>query len=110
MKKVVSALLATLSLLPAASQAATFSGQLSFLYPMANGTVALAFTGSAPGCSTASGSIFYAYLAPGQNGVTADGFKNLYSAILMAFAAERTLDVTYDNSTLYCYVNNLIVR
>ena len=109
MNKLLPALLVTLSLLPAASQAASFSGQLAFLYPMANGTVALAFTGSAPGCS-ASGSIFYTYLAPGQNSVTADGFKNLYAAILLAFGSERPVDVTYDNSTVYCYVNNVIVR
>lgn len=76
---------------------------------MADGTVALGFTASAPVCNSA-GPVRYMYLATGQNGMSADGFKNLYAAALTAFAAEKTVDIIYDDSSSYCYVNRLLIR
>jgi hypothetical protein len=102
--------LASWWLLPIAAQSAEFTGKLALLYPMADGSVALGFTGTAaPVCGTA-GSVVYMYLAAGQNGVTADGFKNIYSTVLLAFASEKTVDVNYSNGSSYCYVNRLLIR
>lgn len=108
MKRILFTALASLALMTSA-ESAEFTGTLALLYPMADGSVALGFTGTASGCGTA-GSIVYMYLAPGQNSVSAEGFKTIYSTVLMAFASEKTVDVNYDNSSAYCYVNRLLVR
>ena len=108
LKQILFAALASLGLMTTA-ESAEFTGTLALLYPMADGSIALGFTGAASGCGTA-GPIVYMYLASGHNGVSAEGFKSIYSTVLMAFASEKTIDVNYDNSSLYCYVNRLLVR
>jgi hypothetical protein len=78
------------------------------LSPLADGRYVIGVTGSFAGCDQ-SGSVRYLYITIGQSGVTADGAKNLIATALLAFSAERTISIAYDNSSAYCFVQSLNV-
>lgn len=81
---------------------------IKMVYPMADGSFALGFEGGLSAC-TSSGTIRYVHVAPSQNGVTADGAKNMLATVLMALATDRAVAVAYSNSSNFCYVNRLYI-
>jgi hypothetical protein len=113
MKKRVKGILGAIVLLLSAGtlHAATVwhTGVLTYVYPLSDGQYVLGFGTILPVCF-GSGSGSYLYITAGQNGVTAEGAKNLIATALMAFASGKTLDVAYDDSTAYCYINRFAVR
>jgi hypothetical protein len=103
---VAALLLATLQ----ASAAETWhTSRIRWVYPQADGqTFVLVFQENAPSCPSAS-TPKYQYVAVGQNGVTAEGLKQLLSVSLSAAAQGLTVQVAFDNATGACYVNRLLV-
>ena len=93
----------------AQSASASFTGTLTIGLSNGEWYGGAGVPGDIPVCSS-SGSIRYMYLLVGQNGVTAEGFKNLFATALAGFAAEKTVDIIYDDSSQFCYVNRLLIR
>jgi hypothetical protein len=81
---------------------------LKMVYPQADGVFVLIFDTDAPNCSGV-GPNKYHYVSPTHNGVTDEGAKRLYAAALTALAADKTVQVAFDNATTFCYVNRLVV-
>src|SRR5438876_893277 len=44
------------------------------------------------------------YVAVGQNGVTADGIKNILATAMLALSLGKPLTIYFDSATAYCYV------
>lgn len=83
-------------------------GTLRLVYPQGDGSFVIALTtGPAQCLSTANPK--YLHVVPGQNGVTADGVKALLASSLAAMAMGKLINVAFDDSTAYCYVNRIVV-
>jgi hypothetical protein len=95
---------------PVSAATAWYQGTIQMIYPMSDGSFAIGVPTVLPTCSGNGSGGVYLFVSPGQNAVTADGAKNLLATLLMAFAQGRTISVAYDDSTLYCYVNRLLVQ
>ena len=79
------------------------------IYPQGNGTtVVLIFDTDSPSCANANTPNYY-YIAVGQNGVTAEGLRNMYAAALAAAAAGLSVTINFDDGTTGCYINRLLV-
>jgi hypothetical protein len=87
---------------------AVYHGLIRQLYPLGDGTYVLVFNPS-PDLPVCIGSVGYRYMyiRGGQNGVTADGLKNIVATSLLGFAMERAIDVVYDNGSSSCFVNRI---
>jgi hypothetical protein len=81
---------------------------LKMVYPLADGGFVLIFDTDAPSCPGA-GPNKYHYASPPQNGLTDEGAKKMYAAALTALAADKTVQVAFDNATTFCYVNRMSV-
>jgi len=84
------------------------SSTIKMVYPQADGTFVLIFDTDAPGC-TGAGPGKYHYVSPTQYGMTEEGAKKLYAAALAALAADKMVQIAFDNSTSACYVNRLTI-
>jgi len=99
----------TPGLADAASQWA--AGPIAMLYPMGNGSYVVALDGvSAPNCGNAGGAKRYFYIATGQNGVIAEGFKSLVATTIAAFSLGKPIAVVYDDGSASCFVSALTVE
>jgi len=49
------------------------------------------------------------YVAVGQNGVTADGLKNILATAMLTQSQGKILSFYVDNSTVYCYISQVIL-
>ena len=78
------------------------------VYPLGDGTFVLMFDTNAADC-TNTATYKYHQVSPNQNGVTDEGAKKIYAAALAALAADKTVQVAFDNATSACYINRLIV-
>ena len=47
------------------------------------------------------------YLAAGQNGITADGLKNIMATAMLTYSQGKMLSFYFDSSTAYCYVGQV---
>jgi hypothetical protein len=83
---------------------------LKSVYPQGNGDFVLVFDTDTTQCALASGSPKYQYVVVGQNGVNAEGSKKIYAAALSAVITRATVDIAFDDATVYCYINRLVVR
>jgi len=81
---------------------------IAFVYPQADGSLTLAFNEDSPTCLNPASPKYY-NVAVGQNGMTADGVRNILSAALWALTAGNRVQVNFDDSTTKCYVNRLII-
>jgi hypothetical protein len=81
---------------------------LKYVYPLSTGNFVIALN-SNPAICPAVGDPKYFYVVAGENGVTADGVKAMLAAALAAMAMGKQLQIAFDNSTTYCYVNRLVV-
>lgn len=89
---------------PAAAAEAWAVATLKFVYPLGDGSVVLAMTTDPPTC-TSTATPKYLLVRAGQNGMTADGAKNILAAALTALAMGTQFQVNFDDSTSNCYVN-----
>jgi hypothetical protein len=120
---IATALLAKLSVRSAASLAAAgltlfatpahattwYQGAVQLVYPLPDGSFAIGVPTILQTCS-GSGSGSYVHVTPGQNTVTLDGAKAMLATVLTAFSMGRTLSISYDSSTSYCYVDGLLIQ
>jgi hypothetical protein len=83
--------------------------QLKSVYPLSDGSFVLVFMTDTAACSSTN-SPKYFYVTAGQNGVTADGVKNMLAAALTAFALEKLVYIAFDDATPSCYINRLSVE
>jgi hypothetical protein len=81
--------------------------KVKVVYPQANGSVILSFVDNAPNCSNPTTPTKYMYIQVGQNGVTAEGLKNMLSTALVAYATGGVLSVAFDDGTSACNINRL---
>jgi len=81
---------------------------LRAVYPQADGTFVITFDTNAADCTNTATNKYHS-VVPGQNGMTDEGAKKLYAAALAALAADKTVQVAFDNATSNCYVNRLLV-
>jgi hypothetical protein len=93
-------------LLPAIASAANVwhTSTIQFIYPQANGSVVVGFDLNNASCPNLETPTQYFFMAVGQNGVTADGMKNVLAALMLAFASDKTVSVEFDTATALCYI------
>jgi len=82
--------------------------KLRYVYPLANGSFVIALASNPTNCP-ATGNPKYFYVSAGENGVTVDGVKAMLASVLAAMAMEKNVQIAFDDSTPYCYVNRLVV-
>jgi hypothetical protein len=82
------------------------TGRLKFVYALGDGSYVIGFLANSAAC-TSSEPTKYMYITAGQNGVTADGLKNMIATALLGYATGGALSIAFDNSTSYCYINRL---
>ena len=87
---------------------AVYAGPIRMLYPNADGTYVLILNANMAACGGITG-YKYLYIKAGQNGVTADGQKNIIATSMLAFAADRNTSIVYDDSTTNCWINRISV-
>ena len=92
----------------ATAQSTWYSDTIKWVYPLANGDFVLTFHNDNPSCT--SGDSKYHYASVGQNDLTKEGIKFLYSAALTAAASGKTVNVYFDASSSGCYINRLYVN
>jgi len=81
---------------------------IRYVYPLSTGNFVIALN-SNPAICPAVGDPKYFYVVAGENGVTADGVKAMLASALAAMAMGKQLQIAFDNSTTYCYVNRFVV-
>lgn len=86
------------------------SATVKAVYPSANGTFAVAFANDSSYCLNASSPRKYYYVAIGQNGVTADGHKLIYSTVLSALLTNQVVAFAFDDATSNCYINRVLLE
>jgi hypothetical protein len=82
------------------------------VYPQGDGSFVLGFVpiaGSLNACSSAAG-VKYTFVQVGQNGVNADGIKNMLATALTAFALGKSVGISYSDASSSCFVANLLVE
>ena len=82
--------------------------KLEWIYPQSDGVFAIGFENNSNQCSNGN-STKYHHVKVGENGVTEEGLKLMYSAALAALASDKEVNINYDSSTNYCYVNRMIL-
>jgi hypothetical protein len=82
------------------------TGTLRAIYPMADGSFALAFTTDAAACPAPPNPKYY-YVTVGQNSVTEEASKKFYATALAAFLNGTPLSIVFSSNTTNCYVNRL---
>lgn len=79
------------------------------VYPLANGAFVLILDSDAPQCS-AGGPGKHMYATVGQNGLTDEGSKRIYSAALAALLSGASIGLAFDDSSSYCYISRIYVN
>ncbi len=110
MKKVCLFVLFASLFIPVAASAATgvwHVSNIKSIYPFADGSFAITFVVPTSECSNASN---YHYVRVGQYGMTADGAKNIFAAVLFAAAADKQVQAYFDKDSSDCLVNRVNVE
>lgn len=84
------------------------TGTLMYVYPQGNGDFVLIFDVDSPNCPV-TGPRKYMNANVGQNGMTAEGAKKIYSAALAALLTRSVVQVAFDDATTACFINRLVV-
>lgn len=98
------------SAIPAHATPVWYQGAVQLVYPLNDGSFAIGVATTLPTCYGSGSGGVYLYVTPGQNAVTLDGAKSMLATVLTAFTSARTVEVAYDDSTSYCYVNRLLMQ
>lgn len=77
------------------------------LSPLANGDFIVQFNVQSPQCSSPAAPYKYMYVVVGQNGMTIEGAKKMYAAVLSAWALGKLVTLAFDDGTTYCYINRM---
>ncbi|NQD35653.1 response regulator receiver protein [Permianibacter sp. IMCC34836] len=85
------------------------SGKIKSIYPLANGSFVFTMTTNSPECTSASAAKQH-FVQSGQNGMTADGVKNILAAAMAAAAQGKDISFAYDTATSSCFVNRMLVN
>jgi len=85
------------------------TAKINTIYPLANGMVVIRFVTDDSSCTNGNNPKYH-YLAVNENGVTEDGFKNIYSSALVGAAAGKNVTINYESNTSNCFINRLSVQ
>lgn len=81
---------------------------VKWVYPQGDGSFVLVLAADPPSCNITSPK--YLNVVAGQNGMTADGVKNLLAVALTAYVTGSSVAVAFDNATSSCHVNRLAIQ
>lgn len=81
---------------------------IKYVYPLASGGFVLIFDTDAAACTNPNVGKYH-YVTPNQNGLTEEGATKMYAAALLALATDKTVTIAFDDATVGCYVNRLMV-
>jgi hypothetical protein len=86
-----------------------FTSIVKWVYPLSDGSFVLTF--NTTDLTVCPGTVVpdYYHVITGQNGITVEGSKKIYSAAMLAFSLSKPVIVFFDNATTNCYVNRVIV-
>ena len=82
-------------------------GTLKFVYPQPDGSFVISFEGAQPASCISGANPKYFEVKAGQFGVNGDGVKAMLATALTAHASGKVIQLAFDDSTAYCYVNRL---
>ena len=107
-------LLAVLSLVallaqPASASTVSLISTIRTIDAQSDGRVVFTFHDESPNCINASSPKFH-YLVVGQNGMTAEGFKNAHATAMLAFALGKSVHIYFNSASSACYISRIIVR
>ena len=85
-----------------------FSSTVKQIYPLASGDFVLLFDTESPNCTSASSPKYY-YVQVGQNNMTIEGSKKIYSAAMLAYSMNKQLSVAFDDATYQCFINRVTI-
>jgi hypothetical protein len=101
--------LLTLSVAGLALAADTWhTSTIRYVYPQAAGSVVITFDDESQACTSGSNPKYY-HIRVGENGVTQEGLEVLYAAALAAHLSGRSVQINFDSSSSYCWINRLRV-
>jgi hypothetical protein len=109
MRKILGTIGACIALATSSASWATsvgFSATLTNISAIGDGRTVLQFGTTTSSCS---GTPQGFYVTVGQNGVSADGAKQILATALLAFSLGKTLTIYFDDSTSYCYVGQATI-
>jgi len=106
MKRTLLMLISVCWLSSANAENVWFSSELKSYYPLSNGELVLTFNDASPNCSSTGD---YHRIKVGENTVTQEGFDLMAAAALAGGASGKRVNIFFDNSTEYCYINRLSV-
>lgn len=87
------------------------TSKIKYVYALHNGAILIAFDKKHPECKNASGTVLsWQYVYVGQNNMTKEGIKNIYSMALTAYSTEKTVSVYFDDATTGCYIDRMFIR
>ena len=75
----------------------------------ADGRIVLTFHDESPNCINTSSPKFH-YLTVGQNGMTAEGFKNAHATAMLAVALGKSVHIYFNSQSSACYISRIILR
>lgn len=81
---------------------------VKWIYPQADGSYVLTFNTNPPACANPN-TTKYLYVQVGQNGMTADAAKYIYSLAMFSMALGKTFQIYYSDNSIYCYINRAVV-
>jgi hypothetical protein len=93
---------------PPATATETFiTARVSRVLPLGSGAIQISMAEDAPTCTNAS--VPKRFLLSVSGPMTADGFKNVYAALLYASAADKDVGLYFDDATSNCAITRVLV-
>ena len=83
--------------------------EIKSVYPLSDGAFIVRFEVDHSACTSPEATDYY-YVRVGENDVTQEALDKMYVALLSAGMAGKTVEVNFDDSTPYCYINRLLVN
>lgn len=80
------------------------------LYPLGDGNAAILFVADSPQCTNAATPNKYYHITVGANGMTAAGFKTIYSTALTAATLGKDVTIAFNSGSGACEINRLLAQ
>ncbi|WNZ54680.1 response regulator receiver protein [Microbulbifer sp. MKSA007] len=94
---------------PAVAEEVWFTSTITKVYPHGDGRFVVTFDDDSSACINGNDPKHH-WVVLGENGVTQQGLKLMFSAALAGAAAGKEVTINFDDSTNWCYISRLFVR
>jgi hypothetical protein len=108
--KIVGRALLVMGLTPLVAMSAPtwHTSNIRWIYPLSDGNFVLTFTADSPACLHTSVPKYY-YARIGQNGMSAEGLKQIFAIASLAVSMNKPVQVNFESTSTACAIGGLIV-